>query len=75
MSKPRISKIAALITITSVSFFAACNKSNITREVQQQADVANLHMESVASETWVDSWAASFLSTKVNGAGRRLIGR
>jgi lysophospholipase L1-like esterase len=67
MHKPHISKIAALITITLISFLQACNKSNITKEVQPQADVAKLHMESVATETWVDSWAASFLSTKVNG--------
>ena len=54
--------------VVSMIFLGACNKTNVTKEVQQYITVAKPLIESVAPETWVDSWAASFLSTKVNGA-------
>ena len=68
MTTTHINKVAASMTIVvSMIFFGACNKTNVAKEVQQYITVAKPLIESVATETWVDSWAASFLSTKVNG--------
>ena len=69
MTTTHINKVAASVTIVvSMIFFGACNKTNIAKDVQQYSTVAKPLIESLATETWVDSWAASFLSTKVNGA-------
>jgi lysophospholipase L1-like esterase len=69
MSTTHINKVTASMTIIiSMIFFGACNKTNIKKEVQEDNITAKSVVESVATETWVDSWAASFLSTKVNGA-------
>ena len=69
MTATHINKVAASVTIVvSMIFFGACNKTNIAKDVQQYSTVAKPLIESVTTETWVDSWAASFLSTKVNGA-------
>jgi lysophospholipase L1-like esterase len=69
MSTTHINKIAASMAIGAlIIFFGACNKTNSTKEVLQNNTVAKPLIEGVATEAWIDSWAASFLSTKVNGA-------
>src|ERR1051326_8483570 len=68
MNTPHVNNIAILTIIVSVIFFAACNKTNIVKEAPSYTAVAKPLAESLTTETWVDSWAASFLSTKVNGA-------
>jgi len=68
MNKLRIDNASVSITIILLmSFFWACNKTNLVKETPQQNTVAKPLAESLSTETWVDSWAASFLSTKVNG--------
>jgi len=68
MNTPRISKTTISTIIVSAVFFGACNKTSIVKEAPQHTTVAKPLAENLATETWVDSWAASFLSTKVNGA-------
>jgi lysophospholipase L1-like esterase len=68
MTTTQINKVAASMSIAvAMIFFGACNKTNVAKEEQQNSTVAKPLIESVATETWIDSWAASFLSTKVNG--------
>lgn len=65
-------KITALmIVVISITIFGACKKTNSIKEdggptpkVNSKASVA----AAVPAGKWVDSWAASFLSTTVNGA-------
>ena len=66
-------KITALIIIViSITIFGACKKTNSIKENSVTAPEVNSTDGTAANaETtgkWVDSWAASFLSTKVNGA-------
>src|SRR5690349_23232640 len=68
MNTRNTGKIVASIVILSVTFFGACNKTGIVKATPQYTAVAKPTAESLTDETWVDSWAASFLSTKVNGA-------
>ena len=69
MNKLHMNKISAPITLVLlIAFFWACNKTSLVKEVPQHNTLAKPLTESLATETWVDSWAASFLSTKVNGA-------
>ena len=63
-----INKITLLSIIASLTVLGGCNKTNIVREAPQNSAVAKPLAETLTTETWVDSWAASFLSTKVNGA-------
>jgi lysophospholipase L1-like esterase len=57
----------SMITMLLIAF-CACNKTPLVKEAPQHTTVAKPLAESLATEAWVDSWAASFLSTKVNGA-------
>jgi lysophospholipase L1-like esterase len=56
-----------LIIIFSITFLESCNKQDSIKE--NMVPAPELYgISSNISETWVDSWAASFLSTTVNGA-------
>jgi len=68
MNTYKFNKLSARIIIVLVAFAAACNKTNIVKETPSQTTVAVPFAEAEATQMWVDSWAASFLSTKVNGA-------
>lgn len=69
MNNLHINKASIAMTILLlIAFFWACNKTTLVKETQQSNTIAKPLTESLVTETWVDSWAASFLSTKVNGA-------
>src|SRR5215831_15144603 len=58
-------KIVAFLAVTiSIIILDACNK---TASVKSTASASET-ISNATTETWVDSWAASFLSTTVNGA-------
>ena len=56
-----------LIVALSITLFSACKKIETTYGSTFAATELNGSIANVAA-TWVDSWAASFLSTSVNGA-------
>src|ERR1700709_248708 len=59
----------AMIIVLSMTILAACKKADslkVDAIVEQKTAILAALTEPAA--TWVDSWAASFLSTKVNGA-------
>ena len=60
-------KRALIIIILSIFFWGACKKTDQIEGSLVPAAIEN-HSESRMSGVWVDSWAASFLSTTVNGA-------
>jgi lysophospholipase L1-like esterase len=57
-----------MIIVISITIFGACKKTDSVKggAVSTPKDIARA--AAAATETWVDSWAASFLSTTVNGA-------
>ena len=71
MQNTNTTKIKALLIIVlSISFWGACKKMESVNENSVSAPAVNDNNSNVSKvpEQWVDSWAASFLSTTVNGA-------
>src|ERR1700750_3066446 len=68
MNKLHMNKVAYLMAVVLPCLFTACNKTNEAKPVAENTITAKTFPETVTTETWADSWAASFLSTKVNGA-------
>lgn len=60
-------KKALIIIVISIFFLGACKKTDQIEGSLDSAAIVNGN-ESRMSGAWVDSWAASFLSTTVNGA-------
>ena len=58
-----------MVIALSVTIFEACKKTKSTKaDTADTFKTTSSKATSETSGTWVDSWAASFLSTKVNGA-------
>jgi lysophospholipase L1-like esterase len=58
---------ALLILVITIAFWSSCKKTNPAEEDSMLVTAANRNESPLAGQ-WVDSWAASFLSTTVNGA-------
>jgi lysophospholipase L1-like esterase len=68
MKNFRMNKIATLrMIVITLIIFGACKKVDYAKE-GPTSDIAQNVVTAEATGTWVDSWAASFLSTTVNGA-------
>src|SRR5450432_2002850 len=63
-------KITALmIIVIAITIFGACKKADSIKESPVTTpEVSGKALAAAPTEAWVDSWAASFLSTTVNGA-------
>ena len=62
-------KITALmIIVISITIFGACKKPGSIKEGSIPTPKVAARALATPTEKWVDSWAASFLSTTVNGA-------
>ncbi|MEP7169078.1 MAG: GDSL-type esterase/lipase family protein [Bacteroidota bacterium] len=56
-----------LILVITLSFFGSCKKNDTIEEGAVHGSDVNSD-ERAITEKWIDGWAASFLSTTVNGA-------
>src|SRR5436190_23231251 len=69
MQHSRVNKITGLLFVLSITIFAACKKTEFIKEdAVPSPKVTGTALTAAFTEKWVDSWAASFLSTTVNGA-------
>ena len=69
MQRSQANKITGLLLVLSITIFPACKKTEFIKEdAVPSPKVTGTALTAAFTEKWVDSWAASFLSTTVNGA-------